>query len=96
MGTWMRQLAALAIICTVALGNYLFAQDKPTVVDKPRYTAADMRKRISGDIPVTCVLADKTQYLVDTTVAVAGKTYRCVRVLDENLQPSGAAWTPVQ
>ena len=91
----MKQLAALVIICTVALGN-LFAQDKPTVVGKPRYAAAEMRKRISGDIPVTCVLADKTQYRVDTTVAVAGKMYRCVTVLDENLQPSGAAWTPVQ
>jgi hypothetical protein len=99
MGAWMKQLAALVIICAVALGTTSSptdAQDKPTVVGKPRYTAAEMRKRISGGIPVTCVLADKTKYLVDTTVAVAGKTYRCVTVLDENLQPSGAAWTPVQ
>jgi hypothetical protein len=92
----MKQLAALAIICTAVFGTYLFAQDKPTVVGKPRYTAADMRKRISGELVAACVLADKTQHLVDTIVAVAGKTYRCVTVLDENLRPSGAAWTPVQ
>jgi hypothetical protein len=92
----MKPLAALVIICTVASGICLFAQDQATVVGKPRYTAADMRKRISGETPATCVLADKTTYLVGTTVALAGKTYRCVTVLDENLKPSGAAWTPVE
>jgi hypothetical protein len=55
-----------------------------------------MRKRISGETPVTCRLADKTEHLVTTTVAVGGKTYRCVTVLNENFNPVGAAWTPVQ
>jgi hypothetical protein len=45
---------------------------------------------------VTCVLSDKREFLVDTSVAVGGKTYRCVTVLDENLKPAGAAWTPVE
>ena len=93
----MKKLPLVAIFCAVVLGNYLFAQDKPVVVSKPtpRYTADAMRKRISGETSATCRLADKTEHLVTTEVALGGKTYRCVTVLNENLIPAGAAWTPV-
>jgi hypothetical protein len=42
-----------------------------------------------------CVLADKTERAVNATVTLDGRTSRCVEILDENLQPRGAAWTPV-
>ena len=90
----MRKLPVVVIICAVALGN-LFAQDKPVVVSKPRYTADAMRKRISGETLATCRLADKTEHLLATEVAFGGKTYRCVTVLDEHFIPVGAAWTAV-
>ena len=89
----MRMLTIAVIAAAVAFGSYASAQDKPVVVSKPRYTADAMRKKISGDGGATCVLADKTEHPVTTTVAFAGKTYRCVEVLDEHLRPNGAAWT---
>ena len=92
----MRMLPVVVLVGAVALGSYASAQDKPVVVSQPRYTADAMRKRISSETPATCRLADKTEHLVTTAVAVAGKTYRCVTVLDENLKSAGAAWTPVQ
>ena len=92
----MKKLPLVVSICAVVLGSYLFAQDKPVVVSKaPRYTADAMRKKISGETAATCRLADKTEHLVTTEVALGGKTYRCVTVLNENLIPAGAAWTPV-
>jgi hypothetical protein len=92
----MRMLSVVVLVGAIALGSYASAQDKPVVVSKPRYTADAMRKKISGETPVTCRLADKTEHPVTTAVAFAGKTYRCVMVLDENLKPAGAAWTPEQ
>ena len=92
----MRMLPVFVIVGAVALGSYVSAQDKPVVVGKPRYTADAMRKRVSGDTAVTCRLADQTEHLVSTTVAVGGKTYRCVTMLNENFDPVGAAWTPAQ
>ena len=91
----MRMLPVVVIVGAVALGSYVSAQDTPTS-PKPWYSSAEMRKRISGDIPDTCVLFDKTEHRVNTTVTVAAKTYRCVTVLDQNLQRIGEAWTPVQ
>lgn len=91
----MKRLPVVLILCAWPLGNYIGAQDAPAA-PKPPYTSVEMRKRISGDIPVTCLLAaDKTEHLVNRTVTVAGKTYRCVSVLDEHLTRVGAAWTPV-
>lgn len=92
----MRMLPVVVIVGAVALGSYVSAQDKPVVVGKPRYTTDAMRRRVSGDTAVTCRLADKTEHLVSTTVAVGGKTYRCVTVLNESFDPVGAAWTPAQ
>ena len=92
----MRRLPVVVLVGAVAFGSYVSAQDKPVVVGKPRYTAEAMRQRISGETPVTCPLADKTQHPVSTTVAFAGKTYRCVMVLNENFNPVGAAWTRVE
>ena len=91
----MKKLPLVVSICAVVLGSYLFAQDKPVVVSKPQYTAEAMRKRIAGETAATCRLADKTEHLVTTEVSLGGRTYRCVTVLDENLIPAGAAWTPV-
>ena len=91
----MKMLPGVVLVGAVALGSYVSAQDKPVVVSKPRYTTDVMRKRISGETAVTCRLADKTEHLVTTAVAVGGKTYRCVTVLDEHFNPVGAAWTPV-
>ena len=91
----MKKLMFVVLLCVGAFGKYVFSQDKPVVVGKPRYTTDVMRKRISGETPVTCRLADKTEYLVTTAVAVGGKTYRCVTVLNEHFNPVGAAWTPV-
>jgi hypothetical protein len=91
----MRMLPVVVLVGGIALGSYVSAQDKPVVVSKPQYTTDVMRKRISGDAPVTCRLADKTEHLVTTAVAVGGKTYRCVTVLNENFSLVGAAWTPV-
>ena len=93
----MKKLPVVVLIGAVAFGNYLFAQDKPVVVSKPiaRYTADAMRKKISGETSAPCRLADKTEHLLTTEVALGGKTYRCVAVLNENLIPAGAAWTPV-
>ena len=92
----MRMLPVVALVGAIASGSYASAQDKPVVVYKPRYTTDVMRTRISGKTPVTCRLADKTEHLVTTTVAVGGKTYRCVTVFDESFNLVGAAWTPVQ
>ena len=91
----MKMMAVVVLVGAVALGSYVSAQDKPVVVSKPRYTTDVMRKRISGKAPETCRLADKTEHLVTTAVAVGGRTYRCVTVLDENFNALGAAWTPV-
>ena len=90
----MRMLPVV-IVGALAVGSHVSAQDKPVVVGKPRYAAEAMRERISGETTVTCRLADKTEHLVRTTVALAGKTYRCVTVLNENFSPVGAAWTAV-
>ena len=92
----MRMLPVVVLVGAVALGSHVSAQNKPVVVSKPQYTTDVMRKRISGDAPVTCRVADKTEFLVTTAVALGGKTYRCVTVLDENFNPVGAAWTPVE
>ena len=92
----MRMLPLVLLVGAVALGSYASAQDQPVVVGKPRYTADAMRQRISGDLPLTCRLADKTVHPVSTTVAFAGKTYRCVTVLNERFSPIGAAWTSVE
>lgn len=92
----MRVLPMVVLAGAVAWGSDASAQDKPVVVSTPRYTTDVMRKRISGEPPLVCRLADKTEHLVTTTVAVGGKTYRCVSLLDENFSPVGAAWTPVQ
>ena len=89
-------MLTLVLIGAVAFGSFALAQDKPEVVSKPRYTTEVMRQRVRGRIPVTCRLADNTQHRVTTAVAVSGKTYRCVFVLDENLKPAGAAWTRVE
>ena len=91
----MRMLPVVALVGAVAFGSYASAQDNPVVVSKPIYTVEVFRQRISG-IPVTCRLADKAEHPVTTIVAAGGKTYRCVTVLDESLNPVGAAWTPVQ
>ena len=91
----MKKLPLVVSICAVVLGSYASAQDKPVVVSKPQYTADAMRKKISGETSATCRLADKTEHVLTTEVALGGKTYRCVTVLNENLIPAGAAWTPV-
>ena len=69
---------------------------------KPMYTAEAMLRRIGGSAAtsdrvdaVNCVLPDKTERAVNTTFTVDGRTYRCVDVLDQNLQRRGVAWTPV-
>lgn len=69
---------------------------------KPSYTSEAMLRRIRGGSAATterpaamCVLADKTERAVNATVTLDGRTSRCVEVLDENLQPRGAAWTPL-
>jgi hypothetical protein len=69
---------------------------------KPMYTSEAMVRRIRGGSAATtaragamCVLADKTERAVNATVTLDGRTSRCVEILDENLQPRGAAWTPV-
>jgi hypothetical protein len=90
----MKKLLVLATICAMPFATYVFAQDKPAS-SKPRYSATEMRKLKSDAISRSCFLADKTEHLVNTTVTVAGKTYRCVTVLDENLNRIGEAWTPV-
>lgn len=82
-------MLAGAVVC----GTYVSAQDTPMVVGKPRYTAEAMRQR---EATSTCRLPDKTEHLVGTSVALAGKTHRCVTVLSENFTPVGAAWTPVE
>jgi hypothetical protein len=87
-----RKLSVFVLLGAVALGSYASAQDTPVVVAKPRCTADAMRKQISGET-VTCRLADKSEYLVTTAVAVGGKTYRCITVLNEKLEPAGTAWT---
>ena len=91
----MRMLPLAVIVGALAFGNYSSAQDKPVVVGKPRYTTEAMRQRMSAEPTATCRLADKTAHLISTTVAFAGKTYRCVTVLNENFNPVGAAWTAV-
>jgi hypothetical protein len=49
-----------------------------------------------SDAPTaTCRLADKSEHLISTTVAFSGRTYRCVTVLNENLNAVGAAWTTI-
>ena len=99
----MRMLP-LVLIGPVAFGLVL-AQDTPVVVSKPRYTAEVGRQRVQNtylrqsgraETPITCSLADNTSHRVTTAVALRGKTYRCVWVLDEKLKPVGAAWTPVE
>ena len=91
----MRMLPLAVIVGALAGGSYVSAQDKPVVVGKPRYTAEVMRQRMNAAPAVTCRLAAKTEHLPDTVVAFAGKTYRCVTVLDEHFIPVGAAWTAV-
>ena len=92
----MRMLPVVGIVAAIGFVSYVSAQDKPVVVGKPPYTAEAVRKRVSGEIPRTCVLADKTEHLVGTTVATTGKRYRCVTVFNENFAPVGAAWTAVE
>jgi hypothetical protein len=84
-------LPLAVIVGALALGTFLSAQDKPT------YTAEMMRKRIGGGgtAVTNCVLPDKTERPVNTTVTVDGKSYRCVDVLDQNFQWIGVGWTPV-
>jgi hypothetical protein len=92
----MKMLSVTVLLGAIALGTYVSAQDTPVVTSRPRYTAADMRKQVSGEFPRTCSLPDKTTHLVTTVVTFAGKMYRCVEVFDENLRVSGAAWTLAQ
>jgi hypothetical protein len=83
------------IVGALVFGNYVSAQDKPVVVGKPRYTGEVMRQRMSDAPTATCRLADKSEHLISTTVAFSGRTYRCVTVLNENLNAVGAAWTTI-
>jgi hypothetical protein len=100
-GNSMRTLPVAVIVGAFAFGTCLSAQDKPT--PKPTYTSEAMLKRIRDGGAATadradavnCVLPDKTERPVNTAVTVAGRTYRCVEVLDENFQRRGVAWTPV-
>lgn len=92
----MRMLPVVVIVGAVAFGSFVSAQDKPT--PKPTYTSEMMRMRITGGGTgiTNCVLPDKTERAVNTTVTVDGKSYRCVEMLDQNFQRIGVAWTPVQ
>jgi hypothetical protein len=89
----MRTLAVAVTIYAIACGSYLAAQDAPAA-PQPRYTAAEMRMRIAGH-DVVCALADGTERRMNQTVTVDGIAYRCAVILDENLRPTGVAWTPV-
>ena len=91
----MRMLLLVMTVGALAFGDYVLAQDKPVVVGKPRYTGEVMRQRMSDAPTATCRLADKTEHLISTTVVFSGRTYRCVTVLNEKLNPVGAAWTAV-
>jgi hypothetical protein len=96
----MKMLSVLAFVGAVALGTYASAQDTPVVVTKPTYTTQVLRARIGDDArslrPATCRLADKAEHFVTTEVALGGRTYRCVTVVDVDFNPVGAGWTPVQ
>jgi hypothetical protein len=71
-----------------------------SLTPKPTYTSEAMLKRIRGDSTATpdradatnCVLPDKTEHAVTTAVTVDGRTYRCVEVLEPNVQLRGLAW----
>jgi hypothetical protein len=89
----MKKLPVIVTIWAVACGSSLAAQEAPAS-PKPQYTSVEMRMRIAGRT-VTCALADGTERRMNETVTVDGVTYRCAVVLDENLRPTGVAWTPV-
>jgi hypothetical protein len=97
--------------CVEVLDQNLQPRGVAWMNTRPRYTSEAMLKRIGSaardvaaargldarlrfDEP-TCFLPDKTEHLVETTVTVEGRTYRCVDILDRQLQSSGVAWTPV-
>ena len=95
----MRMLALTVLVSTVPFAGVVSTQDTPA--PKPIYTAETLPERIrqeaarSRPASAKCVLPDKTEHGVNLTVWVKGQAYRCVEVLDENLQPRGVAWTPV-
>ena len=88
----MRMLPLAVIVGAFACGTDLSAQDKPL------YTVEAMLRRIGAATAVAdannCVLPDKAERPVNTTVTFEGRTFRCVEVLDENLQRRGVAWSP--
>lgn len=93
----MLALALIAVACCAEGG--VAAQDKPD--PRPVYTSEAMLQRIrqnstAGRAALRCVLPDKTEHAVDATVTVRGRMYECVETFDQNLQPSGAVWTPVE
>lgn len=96
----MRILPLAVIAGAFALGPCVSAQDNHT--PKPPYTFETMLERIRGDNGATdganarnCVVRDNTQLVpLNGTLTVRGRTYRCVEVLDQKLQPRGVAWTP--
>jgi hypothetical protein len=90
----MRTLPLAAIVGALMFGSYVLAQEKPV------YTSEAMLRRIARDTAVildvgSCVLPDKTERAVNTSVTVDGRTFRCVEVLDRNFRRRGVAWTPV-
>jgi hypothetical protein len=82
-------VGVLAVVASVS------AQDEPAW-PKPLYTSDAMLKRIGSSDPsrhpLSCAFRDATERAVNTTVDVDGSTYRCVQVLDSNLQPTGLGW----
>jgi len=94
----MRMLPSVVLVGAVVFGTCASAQDAPVVVTKPTYTAEAMRARVGSEtsgLRVSCRLANGTEHAVTTEVALGGRRFRCVTVLDESLIPAGAAWTPV-
>jgi hypothetical protein len=90
----MLRLAIIVGACV--FGGYVSAQEKPA--SKPAYTSEAMLRRIGGSAATTaqadmrCVLPDKSEHVVNVTVTVDGSMYRCIEVLDRDLQPRGVAW----
>lgn len=89
----MRMLPAAAIVGAIALGSYVSAQDTPSA--KPVYTPEAMLARIKQKqgAPLTCGFPDKTRHPVNTTARFQGKAYRCVPMLNDELEWIGVAWT---
>ena len=88
----MRMLPVAAIVAAFAFGAYVSAQDAPA---KPMYTPEAMLARIKQQgAPLTCGLPDKTRRPVNTTATFQGKLYRCVPMLNDELEWIGVRWTP--